>query len=71
VDSMSASADALSGGRFVPKYRLLKPFYSPSSAQIASIFAFVARSISIIVGQGRSKPSAFHLRVASAPIFVP
>ena len=45
--------------------------YIPSLAHRASTFAFVARSISIIAGQGRSKPSAFHLRVASMPIFEP
>jgi hypothetical protein len=31
----------------------------------------VARSISIMAGQGRLKPSAFHLRVASMPILEP
>ena len=45
--------------------------HSPSLAHRASIRALVARSISIIAGQGRSKPSAFHLRVASMPIFDP
>jgi hypothetical protein len=46
-------------------------FHSPSFAHIVSTFAFVARSISIIAGHSRSKPSAFHLRVASMPIFEP
>jgi len=64
-------ADALFEGRLAPKCRLLESFYSPSFAHIASTFALVARSISIIAGQGRSKPSAFHLRVASTPIFDP
>lgn len=45
--------------------------YSPSFSQIASIFALVAPSISIIAGHGRVKPSARHLRVASMPIFEP
>jgi hypothetical protein len=45
--------------------------HSPSFAHIASTFALVAASISIIAGHGRSKPSAFHLRVASMPIFEP
>ena len=45
--------------------------HSPSDAQIASTLAFVAVSISIIAGHGRSNPSAFHLRVASMPIFEP
>jgi hypothetical protein len=43
----------------------------PSFPHIASTFAFVAASISIIAGHGRSNPSAFHLRVASMPIFDP
>ena len=64
-------ANALFEGRFVRISRLPEPAYSPSFAHIASTFALVAPSISIIAGQGRSKPSAFHLRVASTPIFEP
>jgi hypothetical protein len=45
--------------------------YSPSFDHMASTLALVARSISIIAGHGRSNPSAFHLRVASMPIFEP
>lgn len=45
--------------------------YNPSLSHIASTFAFVALSISIIAGHGRSNPSAFHFRVASIPIFDP
>ena len=46
-------------------------FHSPSFAQSASTRALVAASISIMAGHGRSKPSAFHLRVASMPILEP
>src|ERR1035437_7476413 len=36
--------------------------YSPSLGQRASMRALVARSISMMAGQGRGKPSACHLR---------
>ncbi len=49
----------------------LAAIHNPSFAHSASTLALVARSISIIAGQGRSKPSAFHFRVASMPIFDP
>lgn len=45
--------------------------YMPSLPQISSTLALVARSISIMGGHWRSKPSAFHFRVASMPIFEP
>ena len=45
--------------------------YSPSLLHIASTFAFVAESMRSISGQGRVKPSAGHLRVASMPILLP
>ncbi len=53
------------------EHRCLHNLHSPSFAQIASTLAFVAPSISIIAGHGRSNPSAFHFRVASIPIFDP
>lgn len=49
----------------------LHPLHSPNLAQIASILALVARSISIMAGQGRVKPSACHFLVASMPILEP
>src|SRR5271170_3771233 len=47
------------------------PLSIPNLAQMLSTLAVVLRSISSIAGQGRSNPSAFHLRVASIPIFDP
>src|SRR5207249_7270448 len=44
---------------------------SPSSFHIASTFAFVAASITILLGHSRANPSSFHLRVASIPILDP
>jgi hypothetical protein len=45
--------------------------YSPSSSQIASIFAFTSGDIRITSGHSRVKPSSFHLVVASKPILLP
>jgi len=42
--------------------------HSPNLDQRASMRALVARSISIMAGQGRVKPSACHFLVASMPI---
>src|SRR2546425_3307891 len=43
----------------------------PRSRHIASTRAFVPSSITIRFGHSRVKPSSFHLRVASIPIFEP
>ena len=45
--------------------------YSPSSSQIASIFAFTSGDMRITSGHSRVKPSSFHLVVASKPILLP
>src|SRR5256886_15946942 len=47
-------------GRSIPRLR-----------HIASTFARVASSITILSGHSRVKPSSFHLRVASIPILEP
>ena len=47
------------------------PRYSPSSSQIASIFAFTSGDMRITSGHSRVKPSSFHLVVASKPILLP
>ena len=56
-------------GRFRPSCYPGPPIANCS--QIASTRFLVFPSISMRSGQGRVKPSSFHLRVASMPIFEP